>query len=393
MYFLTITMGKIMKKVMILVVFLLLTTLTNFGCATNINKWPPVETPKAHPSDANKDGNIDLKDISFLDDISEKLYEDKIVPYMDKANVESLSELLSPEGSSKLRRYLTVVDFDTLMYNYKEWDIVKAQIKETMIYIQKKDDNLRDMDWFYKNNGYAVMTITDSSNQPVMEIMAIPLNSEALLALVDKDIANEVNFYVKQWIERQYPVFYLAVHAYRDCCFSWTVIRLQQGPGMVRPQKVLPAKSSLVVAASKLMEKYGVAKFRDVEKAFMQFTNPYTGEDILELGKETELVQGENLAAIVAFSNGLKLNQPFRFVCNGIRYVLSNGETYTTIEKNKLVKIYIQPEQDKPGQNIHRYGVNEEPRGRGRLRQIEEQRNKQNNTQNEEIDPNDESSV
>jgi len=242
-----------------------------------------------------------------------------------------------------------------------------AGLKETFVL----DSESRDMDWFHKNNGYVVTTITDLSNQPVMEFTVVPLNSEALLAVANKDIANEVNFCVKQWIGRQHPVCYLTVYAYRDCCFCWTVVRLQQGSIIVQPQKVFPGNSLLVTAAAELMEKYGVRRFKEVNRKYTTpFANPYTGKDLLELGKETELVQGESLTAIIAFSNGIQLNQPFRFISEEKRYVLSNGEIYTTREISKLIRNYLPPGQEMPGQNIHRYGVKEEPRGRGRLRQI-----------------------
>lgn len=194
------------------------------------------------------------------------------------------------------------------------------------------DEGPRDMDWFYKHNGYAIMNIVNTENQLVMEIVAIPLNSEAILPLVHEDIS-DILYYFKERIEQQRPVIHLTVYAHRDCCFSWPNLMLQQGQGRVYPASVIsldvPGGSSevgsarmLVAAASELFAKYGERKVRGADHVVGLFTNPYTGRNMLELDAEIEMMPGETLSAIAIFGGGLKLNQPFRLVSKSRRFVL-----------------------------------------------------------------------
>jgi hypothetical protein len=237
--------------------------------------------------------------------------------------------------------------------------------------ISPSDKGSRDMDWYYKRNAYAIMTVMDTRDKPVMELIAIPLNSEALLPLVREDIG-DVQKYIKRRIKHQRPVIYITAHAHRDCCFFWPVFMLQQGQGRVYPASVIPAQSQLVAAAGRLFERYGERRVREVDRYMGLVTNPYTGRDMLELSKEIELVQGESVSAVAVFGGGLRLNQPFRLVCKGRRFVLSNGDIYTTREVSRPVKVYVPEGQDLPGEDIYKHTPQDEYRtGRkqGRLRE------------------------
>lgn len=248
--------------------------------------------------------------------------------------------------------------------------------------ISASDKGPYDMDWFYKHNGYAIMTVMDIDKQPVMEIVAIPLNSEAMLALVREDVS-DILYYFKKRIGHQRPVFYLTAYAYRDCCFSWPDFMLQQGQSRVYPANVLslevPEGSSeygsareLIAAASRLFAKYGERRVREADHMVGLFTDIYTGRDVLKLDAEIELMPSERLSAVAVFGGGLRLDQPFRLVCRARKFILSNGKVYTTHEVSRPVKIYTLEGQELPGENIHKYRSPDElekGRKRDRLRE------------------------
>lgn len=211
----------------------------------------------------------------------------------------------------------------------------------------------RDMRWFHEHNGYAMMTIVDMNNQPVMEVVGIPLNSEAMWELVHDEIA-DAEVHAQLRIKRQRPVMYLTVHAYRECLFTWPSVVLTQGQSKVYPTKAFPAQSKYLAAVGRLYKQYGVERVDSVHGNLGLFVNPYTGQDVLELGKEIELGEGASLSAIVSFGGGLDLSIPFRLVCSGRRCVLLSGDVYTTREAGRRIRIYVPPGQDLPGENIYR---------------------------------------
>ena len=195
-----------------------------------------------------------------------------------------------------------------------------------------------DMDWYYKNNGYAIMTVKDTRNKPVMEIIAIPLNSRAIRPLIGEDV-KDVSLYLKKRLKHQYPVIYLSVYAYRDCIFFWPSLKLQQGRGFAVPTSTLPSNSPLIAAAGRLFDKYGERRVREVDQYMGLFTNPYTGRNMYELNKEIELAQGETLSTVAIFTGGFDLKKPFHLICKGQKYGM-RGSSYTTREAKKLIKIY-----------------------------------------------------
>ena len=156
-----------------------------------------------------------------------------------------------------------------------------AKIMEDM----SSDTGPHDMDWFYKNNGYAIMTVMDMQNRPVMEVIAIPLNSEAMFAVVHGEIKDADN-YIKTRVKRQRAVMFMSVHAHRDCVFFWPNFMLEQGQSRVYPASVIPSQSPLLAAVDRLYKKYGETRVREVDATLGLFTNPYTGRDMLELEKE-----------------------------------------------------------------------------------------------------------
>lgn len=212
-----------------------------------------------------------------------------------------------------------------------------------------------NMDWFYKHNGYAIATVMTMQNHPVMEIIAVPLNSEAMWPLVHDQI-KDAEVFAKLRIKRQRPVFLLSAYAYADCVFLWRSFALQQGRSKVYPTSAVPPDSPLLAAIGKLYTRYGVRRVRVVNKRLSLFTNPYTGRDKRELDKEIELAPGTSFSAVVTFEGGLDLSQPLRLVCKGERYVLDSGKTYQTRSVSKLVKIYTLPGQDIPGTEIYKHG-------------------------------------
>ena len=198
---------------------------------------------------------------------------------------------------------------------------------------------VHDMDWYYKHNGYAIMTVKDTRNQPVMEIIAIPLNSNAILALIHEDV-EDVSRYLERRLRRQYPVIYLSVYVHRDSIFFWPSLKLQQGSGFAVPTSALPSSSPLIAAAGRLFDKYGERRVREVDRYMGLFTNPYTGRNMYELNKEIELAQGETLSAVAIFTGGFDLKKPFYLICRGQRHVTSSVKPYTTRETKKLIQIY-----------------------------------------------------
>ena len=211
-----------------------------------------------------------------------------------------------------------------------------------------------DMDWFYRHNGYAMMTVFDLNNQPVMEIIGIPLNSEAMWELVHDEISDaEVQAQLR--IRRQFPVFYLTIHAHRDCLISWTSFVLEQGQSRAYPTEVLPAQDKYLAAVGRLYKQYGVDRVNRTNRNLGLFGNPYTGRDIFGLD-EVELAEGVSYSVIVNFDGGLRLDEPMRIICRGRKNVLLSGEIYTTREVSKNVRIYIPPGQDLPGENIYKHG-------------------------------------
>jgi len=227
----------------------------------------------------------------------------------------------------------------------------------------------RNMNWYYEHNGYAVMTVVNLQNEPVMEIVGIPLNSEAMWELVHEEIEDaEVQAQLR--IKRQRPVFYLTAHAYRECLFFWPSFILEQGQARVYPTKVFPAQSKYLAAVGRLYKQYGVERVDEVHRRLGLFRNPYTGRDLLELDKEIELAEGASITAIVNFGGGLRLNEPFRLVYKGGRHVLLSGESYTTRNASKPIKIYTPLGQDVPGKNIYKHGSTKMS-GRTRRRRIE----------------------
>jgi len=212
-----------------------------------------------------------------------------------------------------------------------------------------------NMDWFYEHNGYAVATMRTIQNNPVMEIIAVPLNSEAMWPLVHDQI-KDAEVFAKLRIKRQRPVFLLSAYAHTDCVFLWRSFALQQGRSKVYPTSAVPPDSPLLAAIGKLYTRYGVRRVRAVNRRLSLFTNPYTGRDKRELDKEIELAPGMNFSAVVTFEGGLDLSQPLRLVCKGERHVLDSGKTYQTRDISKLVKIYTLPGQDAPGTDVYKYG-------------------------------------
>ena len=213
-----------------------------------------------------------------------------------------------------------------------------SKIRESLS-SQNSAAEVRDMDWYYKNKGYAIMRVADTRNKPVMEIIAIPLNSKAILALVHEDV-EDVNRYLQARLRHQNPVIYLSVYAHRDCIFFWPSLKIQQGAGFAVPTSVLPSESGLIAAAGRLFDRYGERRVREVDTYIGFFTNLYTGRNRFELEKEIELAQGETLTAVAIFSGGLKLERPFYLICKSQRHVTSSVSTYTTREVKKLIKMY-----------------------------------------------------
>jgi len=122
---------RIMKKVMILVIFLLSATLMSFGCSLRNKPEPLIKPVKANAVDANKNGVFDDGDLFILYDLSDKIYEDQILPYMKKADIGSKAELGSPDALIKLRGSLTVIEFERFMQNIEEWNTANSQIDAT----------------------------------------------------------------------------------------------------------------------------------------------------------------------------------------------------------------------------------------------------------------------
>ncbi|MBC8236210.1 hypothetical protein H8E77_42225 [bacterium] len=211
-----------------------------------------------------------------------------------------------------------------------------GQMLENMSATNKPE--VYDMDWYHKHNGYVIMTVTDTRNQPVMEVIAIPINSGAIRPLIHEEV-EDVSLYLKKRLRQNHPVMYLTVYAHRDCIFFWPSLKLQQGAGYSVPTSTLPADSPLVAAAGRLFDKYGERRVREVDQRLGLFTNPYTGRDMSELEKEIELSQGETLSAVTIFTGGLQLEKPFYLICKGQRYNMREG-AYTTREARKMMQIY-----------------------------------------------------
>lgn len=226
-----------------------------------------------------------------------------------------------------------------------------AKLKQDMFVTTEK----RDMDWFYERNGYAMMTVVDLENEPVMDVIGIPLNSEAMWVLVHDEI-EDAEVHAQLRIKRQRPVIYLTIRAYRECLFSWPSFVLEQARSRVYPTIVFPAQSKYLAAVGRLYKQYGVERVNKVNKRLGLFVNPYTGRDLLELDKEIELAEGASLSAIVSFGGGLNLKDPLRLICKGERYVLLSGKVYTTREVSRRLKIYTPPGQELPGENIYKHG-------------------------------------
>lgn len=254
-------------------------------------------------------------------------------------------------------------------------------------------DGPHDMDWFCRNHGYVVMGVNDISGMPVMKITGIPLNSEALLPFVLDMKDDDLLYFFKSYIKHQQPVFYITIYSYSECVLSWPALRLKQGQGYAYPRTVVAlqvpidrrTESGTLVAttadtrewvayAGSLFRQYGEQRVRGRENVVGVFTNPYTGRSELGLSKEIEMLPGEILSAVVVFSGGLRLNQPFRFLFSSRRYLLSNGKMYTTRENSQLVKMFIPEGQKLPGENIYKYGEGRTGQKYGRLREREEER-------------------
>jgi len=227
-----------------------------------------------------------------------------------------------------------------------------------------------DMDWFYRHNGYAMITVIDLHNQPVMEIVGIPLNSEAMWELVHDEIA-DAEVHAQLRIKRQFPVFYLTIHAYRECLITWPSFVLEQGQSRVYPTKILPAEDKYLAAVGRLYRQYGVDRVNRTNRNLGLFSNPYTGRNVFGLEEEIELAEGVTYSVIANFGGGLSLDEPLRLICRGRKNVLLSGETYTTREASKKIRIYIPLGQDLPGENIYKHGYTKMD-GKMKRRRIEE---------------------
>ena len=237
------------------------------------------------------------------------------------------------EGGEKMKRIIITTVLCLFIIGCSKLKDMSAQ----------NDPEVYDMDWYYKHNGYAIMTVKDTRNKPVMEIIAIPLNSKAILALIHEDV-EDVSRYLDRRLRRQHPVIYLSVYAHRDCIFFWPSLKLQQGSGYAVPTSALPSRSPLIAAAGRLFDRYGERRVREVDRYMGLFTNPYTGRNMYELSKEIELAQGESLSAIAIFTGGFDLKNPFNLICKGQRHVPHSGKPYTTREAKKIIQIYLPTE-------------------------------------------------
>lgn len=120
-----------MRKVIILVTLIVLSTLMSFGCSS---KSPPdilIHSVKANAVDSNKNGVFDDDDLFILYALLDKIYEDKILPYMQKAGVGNKTELGSPIATFKIRGNLTVTEYDLFMQNIAEYNKANSRIEAT----------------------------------------------------------------------------------------------------------------------------------------------------------------------------------------------------------------------------------------------------------------------
>jgi hypothetical protein len=116
-------------KGMILV--LLFGLLMGLGCSARNKPELLIKPVKAHAVDANQNGLHDDNDVFILYEHSDKVYNDKIVPYMQKAGIGSKTELGSPNAMLKIRGALTVTEFDIFMQNMAEYNLINSQIEAT----------------------------------------------------------------------------------------------------------------------------------------------------------------------------------------------------------------------------------------------------------------------
>jgi len=73
----------------------------------------------------------DDADLFILYDNPDKVYNDGVSPYMQKAGIGSKTGLGSPTAIFKIRRSLTVSEFDIFMVNIGRYNLINAQIEVT----------------------------------------------------------------------------------------------------------------------------------------------------------------------------------------------------------------------------------------------------------------------
>ena len=73
----------------------------------------------------------DDADLFILYDNLDKVYNDGVSPYMQKAGIGSKTGLGSPTAIFKIRRSLTVSEFDIFMVNIGRYNLINAQIEVT----------------------------------------------------------------------------------------------------------------------------------------------------------------------------------------------------------------------------------------------------------------------
>ncbi len=101
-----------------------------FGCSQH-QPESVIHTVKARAVDANKNSIIDDGDLFILYDRLDEIYNDKMLPYMERASIGNKIELGSPTGMIKLRGGLTVVEFERIIQNIAEYNLVSSQIEVT----------------------------------------------------------------------------------------------------------------------------------------------------------------------------------------------------------------------------------------------------------------------
>ncbi|MEK7400256.1 MAG: hypothetical protein AAB116_25200, partial [Candidatus Poribacteria bacterium] len=127
-----------MKKVMITIVLLAFVILTIPGCVKNSPEPIIKADVRANAIDVTGDKIIDDNDIFNLYDLSDQIYNDKVVPYMEKAGINDKRELYTPEATAKARTKLTVVEYEAFIKSAEEWNKVNAQLEATIAKIADK---------------------------------------------------------------------------------------------------------------------------------------------------------------------------------------------------------------------------------------------------------------